>query len=192
MHEWYDNLNTTVIPIEIKDGKIYLRSGKGLPQIKDGAKAEIIIPSFYIEDKNLKNEYNKEELFPLFKKGTKLFVEMLIRKYEEIEEEYKYFVPNNSVYCKIEIELLQDLIIKDRGTKLPRLEKCDVIASKIKITNSKDNVQVNLKANSLNEMYSKLSVIFEHHRTSHTGNVFEKIYFKKDDVFEKIKNKGFK
>ena len=56
MNNWYDNLHTTTIPIEFKNGKIYLENGKKLPKIADGAKAEIIIPTFYIEDKKIKQE----------------------------------------------------------------------------------------------------------------------------------------
>lgn len=179
MNNWFDNVNTTTIPIEFKDGKIYLQNGKGLPKIKDGARAEITIPSFYIEDSSLKEEYNKEEIFILFEKNTKLYVEMYIRNFDElsdIENKSKIFFQNKYL---IEIELLNDLKIKNRGTKFPRLELCNV-----KTTN------LSIDGKSLNEIYSKISQVYEKHRMSHTGNVFDKVYFKiHENEYIKIKYK---
>ena len=182
MNNWYDNLHTTTIPIEFKNGKIYLENGKKLPKIADGARAEIIIPTFYIEDKKIKQEFNKEEIFTLFEKNIKLYVEMNIRNFEHnTKDEYDatiYFQNRNL----IEIELINDLKIKERGTKFPRLEFCNVKTTKL-----------NIEAKSLNEIYSKLSLIYENHRMSHTGNVFDKIYFSEgENNYTQIKYKKYK
>ncbi|MBE0491927.1 MAG: hypothetical protein IBX44_06715 [Sulfurospirillum sp.] len=72
MLDWFDTLNTTVLPIEFKNGKFVLKDGQKLPAIKEGARAEIVIPTFYIEDKKIKEEYNKEQIFPFFPSKTAL------------------------------------------------------------------------------------------------------------------------
>ena len=82
----------------------------------------------------------------------------------------------------VEIELIDDLKIKERGTKFPRLEFCNVKTTKLDIN-----------AKSLNEIYSKISLIYENHRMSHTGNVFDKIYFSEDENnYTQIKYKKYK
>lgn len=180
-NHWYGNIHTTTIPVEFKNGKIHLQNGKKLPKIKEGAKADIIIASFYIEDKTLKEEYNKEEIFTLFGKGTKLYVEMNIRDFKTISEEEREAVTFYQNNYLVEIELFNDLKIKERGTKFPRLESCDVKTTQLKI-----------EAKSLNEIYSKLSLIYEGHRMSHTGNVFDKVYFKiKEREYIEIKHQNY-
>lgn len=182
MNNGYDNLPTTIIPIEFKNGKICLENGKKLPKILDGARAEIIIPTFCIQDEKITQEYNKEELFILFEKNTKLYIEMYIRNSENNTKEENAASFHFQNRHLIEIELVDDLKIKERGTKFPRLEICNVKATKL-----------NIEAKSLNEIYSKLSLIYEKHRMSHTGNVFDKVYFKiNDNHYDKIKYKKYK
>ncbi|MGJ0353959.1 hypothetical protein [Aliarcobacter cryaerophilus] len=181
MNNWYDNLHTTTIPIEFKNGKIYLENGKKLPKIADGARAEIIIPTFYIKDKKVKQEFNKEEIFTLFEKKTKLYVEMNIRNFEPNLKDFY----DKTIYFQnkhlVEIELIDDLKIKERGTKFPRLEFCNVKTTKLDIN-----------AKSLNEIYSKISLIYENHRMSHTGNSFDKVYFQENEnMYKQIKYKKY-
>ena len=176
MIDWFDNVNTTTLPIEFVDGKIQLKDGGKLPKIKNGAKAEITIPSFYIENSELKKQYNKEELFTFFKNGTELYVEMYIKNFNDLDEKMKSLPFHFENRHLVKIILKDELKIKHRGTKYPRLESCPV-----------NVVGFDLEAKSLNEIYSKLSQIYENHRMSHTGNVFDKIYFKDGKKYLKIR-----
>lgn len=181
MLDWFDNINTTIIPVEFKDGKFVLKDGMNLPKIQEGARAEIIIPSFYIEDQKIKKEYNKEVIYPFFKEKTIFFVELYVRNFDDITDEEKNALIFYQNRYLVEIELINDLNIKDRGTKYPRLEICSNQALKIK----------DLTAKSLNEMYSKLSQKYEKHRMSHTGNVFDKVYYLENKKYRKLKEKGY-
>jgi len=181
MLDWFDTLNTTVLPVEFKNGKFVLKDGQKLPAIKEGARAEIVIPTFYIDDKKIKEEYNKEQIFPFFPSKTALYVELYVRSFDDLmdkEKEALRFYQNRYL---IEIELIDELNIKDRGTKYPRLEAC-----KCKVVKLKD-----FEAKSLNEIYSKLSQKYEPHRMSHTGNVFDKIYYFQDEIYKQLKYKKY-
>mgnify|MGYP000894074052 FL=1 len=149
MLDWFDTLNTTVLPVEFKNGKFVLKDGQKLPAIKEGARAEIVIPTFYIDDKKIKEEYNKEQVFPFFPAKTNLFVELYIRSFDDLTDEEKDALKFFQNRYLVEIELIDELNIKDRGTKYPRLEAC-----KCKVVKLKD-----FEAKSLNEIYSKLSKI---------------------------------
>lgn len=181
MTDWFDNLNTTVLPVEFKNGKFVLKDGKKLPAIKEGARAEIVIPSFYIEDQKIKAEYNKEQIYSFFPAKTNLFAELYVRSFDNLTDEEKNALELYQNRYLVEIELIDELNIKDRGTKYPRLEAC-----KCKVVKLKD-----FEAKSLNEIYSKLSQKYESHRMSHTGNVFDKIYYFQDETYKQLKYKKY-
>lgn len=182
MLTYFDSLHTTIIPIKIKNGRFVLQNGKKLPKIAEDASAEIIIPTFYIEDEKIKKAYNREEVFTLFEKGTKLYIEMHIHSQNELSNEERDALTLFIKGSLVEVELQDDLKIKERGTKFPRLEFCSVKTTKLDI-----------EAKSLNEMYSKLSLVYEKHRMSHTGNVFTKVYFKtNEEKFNQLIDKQYK
>lgn len=181
MLDWLDTLNTTVLPVEFKNGTFVLKGGGKIPAIKEGARAEIVIPSFYIEDKKIKEEYNKEQIFLFFPAKTNLYVELYVRSFDDLTDEEKDTLKFYQNRYLVEIELIDELNLKDRGTKYPRLEAC-----KCKVVKLKD-----FEAKSLNEIYSKLSQKYESHRMSHTGNVFDKIYYFEDETYTQLKYRKY-
>ena len=169
---------TVHIPIRIKDGQIeyfYEENTSFLEQIKDTVIAELIIPEHALKDDELKKKLNAEHEVVFLKKGTILLAEM---KIEHETDEMKHFLKSSDGYPFIfgfEIELLKDQKLILRGSKKAKLSSCEC-----KIPFLKQN------AISLNHAYTLISQKVEISRSSHSGNVFNKLFYLKDGHYEKI------
>lgn len=175
IYDTFDSSNKTIsIPVRFVKGKIEYFYGGKLPKLKDGVIGELILPSYAVEDKKFLVNISKENIVDLLPSGTKLFVEININNFEEIDEVLKQFV----IYerCSfIEITLQEKLKLKLRGTKKPQLlsAKCDIPA-------------LGKVANSLNHAYSLISQAYEIERISHIGNVFKKVYYYDDFSYHEL------
>ena len=65
--------------------------------------------------------------------------------------------------------------------------------NKKKVLDNEKTTKLDINAKSLNEIYSKISLIYENHRMSHTGNSFDKVYFQENEnMYKQIKYKKYK
>lgn len=174
-----DSLEKTIsIPVKVINGKIeYFYEGE-LPELKDGVIGDLILPSYSVKDENFLNTINCEEVVPFIEKNSKLYVYINIEDKSKLSNELLKYIIKSKGELFIEIELLDELQIKLRGSKKPNLMSC-----KCKIE-ALDNIE----AISLNQAYSLISEKYEIQRKSHTGNVFDKIYIKEKYGFIKLEN----
>jgi hypothetical protein len=173
-----DPLDRTVrIPIKIIDGRVeFLYGGSILDFVKDGSCGDLIIPAFAVKDKEKLKSLNSEKRIELLPTDTRLFVSMKLPERDCGDTAKKEYLEHiRKTYGAPEfhdLEVFADFIIKEslkihlRGTKDAVLEPC-----KCKIEFLHD------EARSVNHAYTLLSTEFETQRISHTGNVFQKVYY---------------
>jgi len=182
---------TAIIRVIIKDGRVERFGDGGMPEMREGTVAELIVPVHAFKDSRLLNEFSEEKKKLILDKGTRLLVQIAVRRENSINKHFlQYFEHTRETLHPlkdirgltdpefVEIELLDDLILTLRGTKKAILNRCDC---RIPILD-------NLRAYSLNHAYTLISQEFEKHRISHSGNVFKDIYYNDKDMWLPIAN----
>lgn len=174
-----DKTSKTVhIPVRVKDGDIeyfYEDNTSFLKQISDGTIMEIIVPEYALKDKELAKKLSKENEVLILSKGTVLLADMNVKT---VTNDMKPFIKTSKGFMPsygFEIKLLEDQRLILRGSKKAKLTSC-----KCEIPFLKED------AISLNHAYSLLSQKVEISRSSHSGNVFEKLFYETDERYEKI------
>lgn len=176
MMDIYDK--RVIVPIRVIKGKIEYFYGGGLPNIKDGAIGDLILPEYCIADEEklqkLTGRYGKK----IFEEGEELIIGMsknlippeLIKK----TLDYNILPPINCRYVKI--ILRKPLLMQIRGSKKATLSHCECSIPTL-----------NVDAESINHAYTLISQVYEPSRLSHSGNVFERCYYhdKKKTAFGK-------
>lgn len=173
---------TIVIPVLIKNGKIQRLDGNELPEIKD-VKAKLIVPAHAIKDKQEVISLSDEKDIFILKSGSILLAQVTIKPPMVSEQQLSYINDVRDKYrgyknltgclvadCLVEIELRTDLSMTIRGTKKAKLIGCECYIPFLDVP-----------AYSLNHAYTLISQEFEKWRISHSGNVFEGMYYLKDD-----------
>lgn len=168
---------TVVIPVLIKNGKIQRLDGNELPEIKD-VKAKLIVPADAIKDKKKVKALSDEKDISILKSGSILLAQVTIKPPMVSEQQLSYINDVRDKYrgyknltgCLVEIELITNLSMTIRGTKKAKLIGCECYIPFL-----------NVNAYSLNHAYTLISQEFEKWRISHSGNVFEGMYYLKDD-----------
>jgi hypothetical protein len=164
------SLKTVKIPVKIKNGLIEFYFEGPLPEIENGTLGDLIVPSYSVKNPKLKKLLSEERKIPLLKKDTILFVHV------QVQADGKHIfrigaIPDEGALKEdlnfVPISLEETLYLYLRGTKHPTL--CDV---KCKAIHEED-----LRAKSLNHIYTLISEKYEKNRISHTGNVFKKIFY---------------
>ena len=102
------------------------------------------------------------------------------RETDQIGEKAKGFLDQAALpdvgrgYQLIPVRLKEHLWLRHRGTKNPELHSCRcALPEPLRGETGEDRLP-----SSLNQAYTRLSEIFETYRSTHTGNVFEKGYFR--------------
>ena len=174
-----DELKKTVrIPGRIKNGGIeYFYDGNKsvLDKIKNGTFIELIVPENALQDKELANKLNTEQKVFFLPKGTVLLACMNVDKYTD---DLKRFIISAEAFIygnAFEIELLEEQSLIIRESKKSKLTTC---RCKIPLLDK--------EALSLNHAYTLISQKVETNRRSHSGNVFEKLFYKENGAYEKI------
>lgn len=164
-----DNLRKNVlIPIKIKEGEPHFFYGGKLPKLEEGTIGDLIVPSYSIIDKRKLALLEREETKVFFKKSTALMVQINPGE-EDCKKGGIKWLPIEFYKQKpfVEVTLNEDLKINLRSTKKGELEDCVCSIPSLPKAEPK----------SLNHAYSLISQRFETHRRSHSGNVFDKVFF---------------
>jgi hypothetical protein len=172
---------TVVIPVRINKGKLEWFYGGEMPELEDNVIADLIVPYYAVKDKKMLKKLSAEKIVDILPEKTLLMVEVVVKKYSDQDSEIKRHLSKETdkeIYKEIpsgqlryiELKLLAPLQMILRGTKKSCLKECEVEIPLLKT-----------KAESLHHAYSLLSEKIEIHRRTHGGNVFRKIFFKKDD-----------
>ena len=164
-----DSYKKTVrIPVIMTKNDLKFFYGGDLPAIKEGTIAELVVPEYSILDGFKLSMIKKDFIKPFLAKDTILMARLSERSVDESKQfltRIKIFPPGVGLFSEIVID--EDLKISFRGTKSPELLDC-----KCKIPALK-----NEQAKSVNHAFTLISEKFEKHRRSHTGNVFEQVYY---------------
>ena len=161
------------IPVKIENGRITYLGEDILSKLKNGSKAELQITDNCLNDLKLRSKFLDSEIFTVLEPNQTLLVEMQPKIYSrEIKEYFEYVLSKCNTYkpCFAEVLLLSQLQIEFFRHKKSTFRPCKL------------NIPfINKEALSLNHAYTLLSERIETHRRSHTGNVFERVFFQKDN-----------
>jgi len=170
---------TVSIPVKIENGEVTCFYGGKLPVI-DTIIGQLIVPAYSVKDKSFLEKVSTENKHDFFPMGTVFLVQLFVKNWNMLDLKsinylkdvrLKYNVQDLCPGYFAEIELTNPLQILLRGTKKAILYSC---SCKIPFLN-KD-------AKSINHAYSLISIEFEKDRISHTGNVFQKVYYQESDM----------
>lgn len=170
----HDSMEKTIrIPI-IMNGNIRYFYGGNLPDIGDGAIGDLIIPDHKVKDNRFVEISQWEESIEILPVNSTIMVGVAATNIPKdrsmIAQKIKTAQVTRDLY--VGVKLLEPLSLQVRGSK-----KSNLLGVKCCIPDLND-----FNATSINNAYSKISEVFKPNRKSHTGNVFEKCFYKgKDD-----------
>jgi hypothetical protein len=182
----HDFMKTVTIPIKIVDGKVeyYYDNKAKLIDLENLRYGELTVPKSYFGNKDIIKRLMKEEIVSFLPKNTKLYAQVRTDNFKKLSQEVKnmtYSIKGEKGFSiegrLVEIVLQEDLKLLLRGSKKARLEPC-----KCKIPILSDD---KIEAMSINQAYTLISQKVEPSRHSHSGNVFNKIYYLENDMCKK-------
>lgn len=171
-----DTLNRTVkIPVKIVNGYPCLYPEGRLPALKDGTLGDLTVPAVAFEDPKVAIRLSAESKELFLMAETRLIAQ--ISPQSAPEALLAKVAPSASGFLGtgVEFVLKEEQQILSRGTKNSMLLHCRCFIPSLKA-----------EAKSINHAYSLISQAFEPHRTSHTGNVFSKVFFKDGSVWKPL------
>lgn len=156
------------LPVKLVEGKWKLFDGESLPEIKDGTVGDLVIPSYSVCDEEVRQSWMAEKTIGLCKRDAQLWARVRLTQVPKdllpLCVEKKYTV---GYLCRfVLIELKEDLTLILKPDRKAALNDCRCSIPALKAD-----------AGSINEAYKKVSTAFEPGRRSHTGNVFDCVYF---------------
>ena len=159
------------IPVRINGDRLQYFYGGSLPEINDGAIADLVLDVGSLKNPDDLKRLNEKRQVPFLPRDTVIHV--LLTPTSLTPERIKKLIARGEnmprtggwTHCS-KVVLLETLFLEFRGSKQARLTdvKCGVVA-------------LNREAKSLNHAYTMLSAFFEKQRRSHTGNVFQHATF---------------
>jgi hypothetical protein len=187
---------TLRIPVKLVDGHWELLYGGGIP-VKDGSVAELRLEKYSISDKSFLATVSAKRSIKILEEGTQLlfaltpdlslpevlashFLNPLSVKYEHVAK-----ISTHARFIRVHLSQPTDAqkrLQLDQGglwLKLEGLVDRGVESSSIKlppVPGLKKQV-----ASSLNHAFTLLSEVFETQRISHTGNIYESVFYQDSD-----------
>ncbi len=125
------------------------------PVVLNGQHNVTITVPFESLPKELQKEYDKSVEKTLINKGSVLYFEL------EVENTIRRF----------EVVLSDDLVLRSKGNKLGKLDPCRCVV------NDTDTMKVITEAESLNQAFTKTSVLLRPNNKTHNCNVFKTFHF---------------
>ncbi len=161
------------IPVFIQDGTFVLASDRQpLPGFDDGAFCEILIDPFHVRDLSRLRGSEADKEVPFLSKGTKLLAQVNGKMVPHDLKGFLHDSPSEIENCAlVEFSLLGDLNLHLRSRGDATLT--DVMCSSPFLEGREDPPV----AKSVNHSYTLISTYFEPHRKSHSGNVFNKVFY---------------
>ena len=172
-----DPLSRTVkIPIKIVNGYPCLFPEGRLPELKDGTIGDLVVPAHAFTDPKIVVQFSEERIESFLTAGTKLVAQI---NPEHVPEQHRKSVEQNLpgfVGSGVEFTLAGDQQMLRRGTKNAELLPCACSIPSLAE-----------EAKSINHAYTLISQAYEPHRISHTGNVFSKVFYRTNGMWEPLK-----
>jgi hypothetical protein len=160
-------VNTVKVPIKVIENRLEFLYGGTLPSLKDGSEGYLVVPRSSIKDETLLMLLEEEEIVEILPVTTILKISISSKG---CPQHLKEWVNPLSTYSKekvVDLSLQTPLYLKLQGTKEAFLLDCKCYIPAF------DDI-----ATSINHAYTLISTEFEPHRKSHTGNVFDKVFYK--------------
>jgi len=171
---------TVRLPIRFKDGQWLLADGTPLPKIENDTLMEVILPAYALTDPKELALWTAEGRFAMFPAGTSLWVIVrgpggqLIKEPGCVQKTELPGVPISTV----EVHLNGALELTLRPGKNGVLRDCPCAIGALGV-----------EARSLNEAYTLVSQKYETHRRSHSGNVFERVFYEDGEHLRPLKSR---
>lgn len=163
---------TTRIPFKVVEGKLVHIYGSGeITELRNGAIGDIVIKTADLTDEGRLKQFNSEKIVEFLPQGAKLRARVKTKSVPEPLKKGFLAVSTEPDTAFVEIILQQDLQLQLRGTKDARLMPCSCLVPSL-VSNDEDGVRI-----SVNETYSFISTHYEPHRRSHSGNVFNEVFY---------------
>jgi hypothetical protein len=179
---WPDNKENrrTQIPIRIeKDGNIRFLYGGNLPELRPGTIGDLIVSRESVIDDEFLVYLERDEIKEIYPQCLPLMAQInpknlqildLFKQPSSTPLVHVLETGSQSKSHSVAIELEQPLCLRLHGTKKAELQDC-----RCKIPALPD---LGRDIVSINQAYTIISENFEPNRRSHSGNVFEKVFFK--------------
>lgn len=172
--------STVRIPVRYTKGSLEYLYGGALPDLMEGAIADLIVDRDMLLDPADAQLLNQEEKVELLPKDVELLVRIAPDSIpDELRKKCKQGVDlsdRGSSTC-VPVILASPLFLKWRGPKRGALAPCQCHISALQT-----------EAGSLNHAYRLISEAFEPHRLSHSGNVFSEMYVQVRGKWEPLDN----
>lgn len=159
------------IPVFVEDGDFVLASDRlPLPRFDEGAFCEILIDSIYLRDQSRLSGSENDREAPFLPRGSRLLAQVNAKL---VPAELRRFLHDHEIEncALVEFTLLGDLNLRIRARRDATL--MDVMCAS-PFLEGRENPPV---AKSVNHLYTLISTHFEPHRKSHSGNVFNKVFY---------------
>lgn len=162
------------IPVRITADGVESLYGGALPKLKEGAVGTLYIPAFAFGNQEQLQAYVRELTVPLLPKGTRLLA--AVPGASQGAAGLYQLPPGESLlpslqHAFVAFQLAEPLELTLRGSKRAVLRPCRCVIPAL----------ASEQPASVNEAYSIISRAFEDKRRSHTGNVFQKVYWLRED-----------
>jgi hypothetical protein len=166
------------VNLTFKDGKWVTEDGSPFPMVNEGAFGVLVFDRLELIDPKDRARYSQEMRMPFLPKDTYVYARINAKNLDSALRDHvvlrevegptprDFFVP---------FLLVQDLELRVRFGKPALLEPCECRIPSL-----------GLDARSVNEAYTLISTSFEPTRRSHTGNVFNCVYFDGPLVLQRL------
>ena len=161
---------TVKVPVMFVDGVPKPYFGGSWPAIKEGTIGELVLPAWSFVRPQDAVLLSAPLTAPILSKGEELLVALNASAHGDdlLQSRDLPILPTFRRFAKIRLE--DELRLTLRGTKKASLDSCRCLLPALDKT-----------VDSLNEAYTQLSIHYEPHRRSHTGNVFRHFFFRSKD-----------
>ena len=175
------------LPVQRVNGQWEFVYGGDIP-VRNGCYADLVVHQSAITDRKFRDLVNQKIVIPVLDEGTPLHVALSDKTGQfrnatgrhEIRVARQYWPGNSCGYAPI--------WLGPSGARTPDqergglwmhhtgLDRCELVSSLIRLPDGMDEFAL-----SLNHAFTLLSERYETHRMSHTGNVYERVFYEESD-----------
>lgn len=166
-----------VIPLRVESGRLVPFYGGEMPRLREGTIVEMVTQVSAFEDLVEAERFELDEIVEILPADSQLFAIMSLHL-ESVQGgalprvDVKPIPPPGGECYLIPFHTTEPIRLHLRGTKPAELLPCKCAVA----------IKIHEQPKSINEAYSRLSEHYEPWRRSHTGNVFDQVYFTRDGM----------
>lgn len=171
---FFDPLRKTIkVPVQYVGGTFVARGGQVLPELREGASADLVFQASALKDRSQVTSLTAEQVMEILPKGETVYLGMRpammsARAHEGLEKPQPLSAASGLLL--LPIILNEPLRLRVRKNKKAELEACECFIPMLK-----------RNAISINHAYTLASTELETRRRSHTGNVFDLAFYRSEE-----------